>query len=275
MLWQTGIRLVGGAPIKKRTPANRSGPNSLMKHTIRGHIVSPSLRVSGPSLKVDLPATPDKPAGGLEVQIRDNQFEAVFETSTPLTEVGYATLCNDVQDVAGAACHCSSLLEGTWALAIVTTVENEEGTFRRSVSHVDPTLKRVFANYSIGPADFFRVCQHPDGYHLRNALDNVNLALLATKFARVHLYIAIEALRNSVASGAKNKAVQWEVFRSTVQVTQDQINKVEDHALRHGDFQNAVPLSGAEFDVAKAVIAEIISKYVVWFRQTKLRGQTP
>lgn len=248
---------------------------SPMKHIFRGHIVSATLRVSGPSWKVDLPAAPDHPGGALEIQIRDNQLVGVFETSAPITEVGYATLCNDVQDVAGAACHCLSLPEGTWALAVVTTVENEDGTFKRSVSHADPTLKRVFASHSIGPGDFERVCEHRDGYHLRNALDNLNLALLVTKFARIHLYIAVEALRNSVASNKKDKAAQWELFRSTLHVTQDQISKIEDQALRHGDFENAVPLSGAEFDVAKAVIAEIISKYVHWFVQTKFRRQMP
>ena len=202
------------------------------------------------------------------MHIRDNQIIADFETASALTEVAIATVRNFVKDVAAGLCRCLAVLDGTWAIAMVTSAEAPDGS-TTLFDEVTPPLKQEFVTGGISPADLALVTGHHQGFYLRNAIDNTAMGLLEPKFSRIHFYCAIEALRTSMAPD-KADGQQWELFRNTLGVTYEQISSLTDNALRHGDYANASTFTSAERDAAIRFVGQIICRYVAWFKREKI-----
>lgn len=234
----------------------------------------PGRRISVGAVSVHLPCGVDYPAGSLLVTVTDNAITGQFETEGELTPAEAATVRNIVNDVAAGLCRCAAVTEGTWATASVRSARPHDSSAEFEFTEAAEPLKQAFSKHGIAPADLIRIGEHSDGYHLRNAIDNIAVGLMEPKFARLHFYCAVEALRISVAAasmtpGTRNRSYQWEIFRSEMKVTREQLGKLEDNALRHGDYGNATPISGAEMEATLSFLGEIICRYVAWFQRTK------
>lgn len=239
-----------------------------MNYLFRGTVLIPHGQIKSEQVHVVLRGAPDYPGGTLRVAIRDNAVIAGFETPGRLTEVGIATLRNIVRDVATTLCRCFAVIEGTWARASVDSFTVEDGP-QVMLNDISGVLKGEFEKYGITAADVIRVTECPDGYYLRNAIDNIAVGLMEPKFARVQFHCAVEALRNSMAPD-RNEKQQWEIFRNALQVTRAEIETLVDNALRHGNYRDATPLSSAEADAVLSFLGRVVCKYVEWFKSTKL-----
>ena len=193
-----------------------------MNYLFRGTVLIPHGQIKSEQVHVQLPGGPDYPAGTLRVAIQDNAVMAGFEAAGRLTDVEIATLRNIVRDVATTLCRCFAVVEGTWARASVDSCTVEGGPQIRLIDISGP-LKGEFEKHGITAADVIRVTEHPEGYYLRNAIDNIAVGLMEPKLARVQFHCAVEALRNSMAPADRNESRQWEIFRNTLQVTRAEI----------------------------------------------------
>lgn len=239
-----------------------------MKYLFRGSVLIPNGRIERQSVRVPLDGGADYPAGTLVVKITNNEITGQFETTSRLTESSTATMRNFVRDVAAGICRCLAVIQGTWAIAVVTRVEAPDGSIILFDEVAQP-LKQEFIKYHIKWTDVSLVTGHPEGYSLRNAIDNVAVGLMEPKFGRVHFYCAVEALRVSMAPD-KNEAQQWEIFRNVLGVSRAQIDSLRDNALRHGDYGNASSFASTERAAALSFVGQVICRYVAWFKCTKL-----
>ena len=239
-----------------------------MKYLFRGTVFIPNGRIGSETARVPLKGGANFPPGELVVQIKENAILAEFETASALTEVAIASVRIFVKDVAAALCRCLAVLEGTWAIALVTSAESPDGT-RTIFDEVTQPLKHEFVASGISSRDLEKITAHPQGFYLRNAIDNIAIGLLEPKFNRVHFYCAIEALRTSMAPDREERQ-QWEIFRSTLGITRDQISVLSDNALRHGDYANASSFTSAEREAAIRFVGQVICRYVEWFKRKKL-----
>lgn len=239
-----------------------------MNYLFRGTVLIPRGQIKSEQVHVPLTGGTDYPAGNLRVGIRDNVVMASFETPERLTEVGIATLRNIVRDVATTLCRCFAIIEGTWARASVDSFTLEDGP-QVLLSNIAGALKLEFEKHGITAADVICVTECRDGYYLRNAIDNIAVGLMEPKFARAQFYCAVEALRTSLAPD-KDEGQQWEIFRNTLQVTRAEIDTLKDHALRHGNYRDATPLSSAEYDAGLSLLGRMVCRYVKWFKSGKL-----
>lgn len=239
-----------------------------MKYLFRGSVLIPNGRIERQTVRVPLPGGAGYPAGTLVVKITDNDIIGEFETVSPLDEAEIATTRNIVKDVAAGLCRCLAVIEGTWALAVVSSAEAPDGS-RILFDEVARPLKQEFANYGVTGADVGLVTGHPEGYSLRNAIDNIALGLMEPKFSRVQFYCAVEALRTSMAPSAK-EGQQWEIFRNALGVTRAQIDALRDNALRHGDYGNASSFTSSEREAALILLGQVLCGYIAWFKRNKL-----
>lgn len=177
-------------------------------------------------------------------------------------------MSNVVKDIAAGLCRCLTVIDGTWAIVVVQSAEAEDGS-RLLFDEVSRPLKSEFTKRGVSLNDVIPVTEHPEGFFLRNAIDNIAVGLMEPKFARVHFFCALEALRTSMVPAGK-RSEQWHMLRTEFGITQAQIEgTLVDQALRHGDYANATPMSGAEMEKALSFVGEIICKYVIWFKRTK------
>lgn len=223
-----------------------------------------------------LEAGPDFPAGDVSVQITDNRVVARFVTDKILSDVECATIRNVVQDVASSVCDSAAILEGAWTVVTIDTCLRPDGQLRMRFSNAWQRLKLAFQERGINANDIASINLHPDGFFLRLALDDLNAGLMEPKFMRSHFYRAIESLRNSVSplAQAVDRAKRWEAFRAALDIDRAQIALLTNHAERHGDYGVAPPMSAQEVDMTLASIAEIVTKYVRWFKAYKLLTKT-
>lgn len=239
-----------------------------MKYLFRGSVLIPNGRIERQTARVPLQRGAGYPAGTLVVRITDNAITGEFETLSPLNEIATATVRNIVKDVAAGLCRCLAVIEGTWAIAVVNSAEAPDGS-RILFDEVAQPLKQEFAKYGVVGTDVGLVTGHPEGYSLRNAIDNVALGLMEPKFSRVQFYCAVEALRTSIAPGA-SEGQQWETFRNVLGVSRAQIDSLRDNALRHGDYGNASSFTSAEREAALSFLGQVLCGYIAWFKHNKL-----
>lgn len=237
-----------------------------------GSVLPETSRISSPQIGVKLEAGPDFPAGDVSVQITDSRVVARFLTDRGLTDIECATLRNVVQDVASSICDSASILEGAWTVVTIDTCLTSDGQLRMRFSNASHRLKLAFQEQGVSASDIASINLHADGFFLRLALDDLNAGLMEPKFMRSHFHRAIESLRNSVLPVAEglDRAKRWEAFRAALDLDRAQIAVFTNHAERHGDYGVAPPMSAQEVDVTLVGIAEIVTKYVRWFKANKL-----
>ncbi len=237
-----------------------------------GTVLPDTTRISSPLVTVHLPAGPDYPQVSINTQIADNRVVSSCEIEATLSEVACATLRNIVQDVASSICDSAAILQGAWTVVTVDSCLNADGSIRARFSNTLPHLKEAFAQCKVTSEDIAQINLHPDGYFLRLALDDLNSGLMEMKFMRSHFYRAVESLRRSIcpASLGLTNAQSWETFRAALDIERDQIELFVHHAERHGDYENAVPLIGLEVDRIVDAIADLISRYVRWFKANRI-----
>lgn len=244
-----------------------------MRYLFRGSILAPNGRIERQTVRVPLQGGAGYPAGTLVVKIADNAITGEFDTAAPLDEAALATVRNIVKDVAGGLSRCLAVIEGTWAIAVVNSVEAPDGS-RMLFDEVAWPLKQEFSKYGVTVADVGLITGHPEGYSLRNAIDNIALGLMEPKFGRIHFYCAVEALRTSMAPDSK-EGQQWETFRNVLGVTRAQIDTLRDNALRHGNYGSASTFTSVEREAALSFLGQVLCAYIGWFKRIKLIPSTP
>ncbi len=242
-----------------------------MQYIFIGSVIPESTRISSPKVKVSLPAGPDYPALRLRTQILDNRVISVCDVEDALHEIGCLTVRNIVRDVASSICDSVALLQGAWTVVTVDTCVGPDGAVRMRFSNSLPRLKKEFAQQQVQPQDIMLINSHPQGFHLRLALDDLNSGIMEMKFLRTHCYKAVEALKNSVCAGVSmSKDQQWRYFREAIGVQRDTLERLVHQEERHGDYAGARPLSGADVGAVLHAIAHVISAYIAWFKRDKL-----
>ena len=245
-----------------------------------GTVLPDSTRVTVTNKNVTLEAGPDYPAGTVSIQIINNRVIGTFLTEVELTDVGCLTVRNIVQGVASSICDVVALMDGAWTYVTIDTCLNSNCTIRMQFGNSEYHLASVFKSKDITSEDIFIIIEHPEGFYLHQALSDVNSGLMQAKFMRSHFYRAVESLRNSVTSETKNSddKKNWEAFRTALGIERIHVDIFQDNNERHANYSITVPMSGKEVEVALAGIAEIISKYVRWFKANRLnipRGIKP
>lgn len=215
----------------------------------------------------------DYPAGEVIVQITDNRVTASFRSEESLTDVGCATMRNIVQDVASSICDSAALLEGAWTIVSIDSCLNSDGTIRMRFSNASDKLRKAFHDRQTTSEDISEINQHPQGFYLRLALDDLNAALMERKFMHSHMFRAVESLRHSVAPQDENtdRKKSWEKFRTALGIDRNHLLLQRNDAERHGDFGNAASMSSHEVDDYFVAIADLIARYIRWFKATKIR----
>ena len=239
-------------------------------YTYKGYVLPETTRISASPVAVQLPAGPDYNPVIIKVQIADNSVTATCHTDEDLTEVGCATLRNIVKDIASSVCVSAALASGAWTIVVIDTCFNPDGSIRGKFSNASESLRAAYVRHKVAVEDIMRINRHEAGYFLRLALDDLNSGLIQPKFMRSHLYRSVESLRRSVAplsDGVSNNQ-SWDNFRTTLGIAREKIELFSHHAERHGDYSNAVPMSGAQVDQVIDAILEIISSYIRWFKKS-------
>jgi len=237
-----------------------------------GTVLPDTNRISSPPVGVMLEAERDYPSGTVTIQVADNRLIASFVTAKKLTDDECATMRNVVQDIASSVCDAAAIIEGAWTIVTIDTCLYFDGSIRMRFSNASQRLKLAFQEHAVVSNDITAINQHPDGFFLRLALDDLNAGLMEGKFLRSHIYRAVESLRNSVAPANENtdRSKCWEIFRTALGIEHSHVALLTNHAERHGDYANADPMSSQEVDVALCGIADLISRYVRWFKAKKL-----
>lgn len=237
-----------------------------------GTVLPDTNRISSPLITVQLPSGPDYPPVKVNVQIADNRVIASCEIDAEFSDIACATIRNIVQDVASSICDSVAIVQGAWTIVTIDSCISMDGRFRARFSNAFDHLKKAFARSGVIFSDIAQINLHPEGYPLRLALDDINSGLMEIKFMRSHFYRAAEALRRSVSppSPRRNNRQSWEDFRIALGISREQIELFAHHAERHGDYGNAVPLASTEVDLILDAIADLISRYVNWFKENRL-----
>jgi hypothetical protein len=245
-----------------------------MQYTYFGSVLPDTTRVSSPTIGVSMVAGPDYPALSLRTQILDNRVVAVCDASETLDDVACLTIRNIAEDVASSICDSVAILEGAWTIVLIDTCVGPDGAVRMRFGNSLPRLKEEFSKQNVSSDDIASINLHPEGFHFRLALDDLNAGLMEQKFLRSHCYKAVEALKNSVCAGLDLRSNEkWAHFRQMLHVERDTLECLVHQEERHGDYANARQLSAVEMDLVLTAIAKVIGAYVEWFKREKLRAQ--
>lgn len=248
----------------------------MFKYTFIGTVLPETTRINAAGISVNLEAGPDYPEAQINMHIVDNKVVTTCHVAVELSDVACATLKNIVQDANSSLCDAVAILQGAWTVVAIQLCLNSEGIIRMKFGNSSERLKLGFEQNGVNINDIVSINLHPNGFFFRLALDDLNIGLMEGKFMRSHFYRAIESLRRSICPPSDNltNAQSWEIFRNTLGVTREQIELFAHHAERHGDYRNAIPLSGAEVDNALDTIAYIFGSYVRWFRANNFASTT-
>lgn len=243
----------------------------MYNYTFVGSILPGSTRIEAQGVSVMFEAGEDYPAVNIKISISKNMVFAACATETEFTDQSCATVRNIAEHLTDSICQSVAVLQGAWTVVTIDACLNADGSIRMRFSNASALLQEAFTKHGVTPQDIFMNNQHPDGFFLRLALDDINSGLTG-QFMRSHFYHAVESLRRSVCppSAEVNNVQSWQTFRDELGISREQIELLADHAERHADYRNAVPLTGSESRAVQEAIAQIIGSYIDWFKRKKL-----
>lgn len=237
-----------------------------------GTVLVDSVRITSTRLTADFEATDSTPACSIKAQVIENHVLARVKAAGELSDDACDEVRNLVQQFAYDACIAEGITGGIWIAVAINMCIGPSGAIRMSFDNRATKLRNIFVRRGIDSDDLVPLYLHKDGYFLRLALHDVNNGLADTMFMRSHFYRAMESLRNSVAP--KNQygtvANQWKAFRYALGIKRENYALQPNQAERHADYSDHTMPSREEVQALEAAIADIVCRYVKWFKTNKM-----
>ncbi|MGA9853337.1 MAG: hypothetical protein WBR15_10455 [Gammaproteobacteria bacterium] len=245
------------------------------QYTFVGTVLPDTARINSPVVHVHMDPVPDCPEINCDVQIFDNRLIAAVIANSELTNTGFATLRNICEDIAASICDSASLLEGAWTAPIIDTCLGADGRIMRRFNAISaPELKEYLARSGVTMPRIEAVYKHQDGFYLRHTITDLVSGLQRPQFMRTLYYRALESLRNSIGEHlsipANESADRWDAFHSLMGTNRHDLQILERHDERHGNYGSLQPLSSAEKAQIFQLIARVLANYLSWFETQKL-----
>lgn len=244
----------------------------MLSYIFIGTVLVDSVRITSTRLTADFEATDSKPACSIKAQVIENHVLARVKAGAELSDDACYEIRELVRQFAYDACIAEGITGGVWVAVAINECIGPSGNIRMSFDNRALKLRNIFARRGIDRDDLLPLYLHEGGYFLRLALHDINSGLADSMFMRSHFYRAMESLRNSVAPKSQYGSVakQWEVFRGELGLKRGNYALRPDQAERHADYTVHTMPSRKEVHVLQAAVADVVCRYVKWFKRNKL-----
>lgn len=208
----------------------------------------------------------------IRVRVHGSHVLAEVKCTRMLTDAECVAQRYMVQRIALSSCITWLSPYGSWAAVNIELCLNSDGTTRMEFGTGEKSLKRAFKKHGITGERIDAVFSNDEGYYFRHAMTNINSGPMDDMFMRSHFYQAAEALRNSVApmrDSRFGKRQAWEKFRSVLGIDDNHIVLQRYDEERHAAYGDYKPMLRNEVNALMEGIADLVSRYIDWFEQTK------
>lgn len=196
----------------------------------------------------------------LVININDSKIQVDLEINRDVIDVG--TLNNTVCDVLRSLVAPYCYLRGIGLDVEITYCTKPDGSKEEFILPIQEIID-MESEYKGNPQELFNIMSMND--QLREALENIRLALRATKDLGFFCYRAIEAIMQDFKRGKGDEKKAWRLLQSSLNVEEGYIMGLKKYSdgPRHG---KVLGFTSTEAASIITMVKRIIDRYIIYLQ---------